>query len=296
MNKNLTVDFLSLIFSILLYTLSVIGVLYMSYRSSQALPDIKYTKDENAFMDVYMIDIDDSPTPISPKETADEVSTEVVKETKPAEEEKVKTTNKQTNLQEETIPPPPKTESKEEAKETPKEEPKPEPAPQEKPEPKPEKKEDPKPLSDLFSDVDTKKLDEVAKKEENAIQSSKKSDNETKGTTKKATSSQKTQTKGEVARGKSQRTGIYNKFIGEIDSTLTNIWSSYRAMPNQDATVEITINTSGKLSYKILELSYNTEFNQKLRDFLARVERMQFPVPPDGTPYTHKYKMKDLIR
>jgi len=272
----------------------------MAYHGSQTLPDIKYTKDKDAYMDVYMIDVDDFPTPISPKETSDVVSPTATTDSKEAEEAKVKTTNKQTTTQK-AAPPKPKEEPKEEVKEVVKEPlieevPK-EPVKEEKKEEKQvTKKEEPKLLSDLFSDINTTKLNEAAKKEETAIQSRAKSDKETKGTTKTATSSQNVGTKGDVARGKSQRTGVYNEFIGEIESTLTNIWSSYRAMPNQDATIELTIDRNGRVSYKILELSYNTEFNQKLRDFLARIERMQFPTPPGGQPYTHKYKMKDLIR
>lgn len=289
MNRNITLDYLSLVFSIFLYIFFIVVILYIAYSSeTKSLPDIKYTKDKDAFMDVYMLDIDDFPTPVAPKETADKIDTKSVEKLKPDEEESTKTTNKPTKPQE--SKPTPKVEEKKPELDT-------EAISEEKPkevEKKP--KEDSKSLSDLFNDVDANKINETAKKEETAVQSRKKSDKETKSAEKKATSSQKADAKGDTARGKSQRTGVYDKFMGEIESILTNVWSTYRAMPNQDATVEITINPNGKLSYNIIELSYDTAFNQKLRDFLSRVERMNFPIPPDGKSYTHRYTMKDLIQ
>ncbi|CZE50252.1 TonB C-terminal domain-containing protein [Campylobacter geochelonis] len=280
----------SLLVAIIIYIFAISALLYTATKSE--LASVKYTKDKDAYMDIYLQDIDDSPTPIAPQKADIQEKNIDKKAEKPDEEEKLKTTNKKV---EEAPKKTEKAKSEDKAKEekttlsplaqkqvdenkTSKKEPE-----------KVVKKEDS--LSDLFASIDQ----DAIKKNEEAVQSRKKSDKVTTGATKKNTSTQNATTKGDEARGKSQRTGVYNKFIGEVDSTLTNIWSTYRALPNQDATVEITIDKNGKLSYTITQLSFSTEFNQKFRDFLSRVERIQFPSPPDGKPYIHRYKMKDLI-
>ncbi|MDU7069883.1 TonB C-terminal domain-containing protein [Campylobacter ureolyticus] len=270
MKKDKTINFLSFIFSTLIYILIILSILFFAYNSkTKYFEDQKYTKDKDAFMDIMIMDIDDSLAPVSKDSKELEDEKEEIIEKKPNlqdEDESLKTTNK-------------KVPSKEEKKETPK--------PVEKP-----KNEE---LSDLFKDINKTKLEENIKQED-LVQSRKKSDKTTKTTQKSSSKSNTSNIKGEKAKGKSQRTGVYNKFIGEVQSILTNVWSTYRALPNQDATVEITIDKNGRLSYEIIELSYSTEFNQKFRDYLNRLENIQFPAPPDGEIYKHKYKMKDLIR
>ncbi|WP_050334193.1 TonB C-terminal domain-containing protein [Campylobacter ureolyticus] len=270
MKKDKTINFLSFIFSTLIYILIVLSILFFAYNSkTKYFEDQKYTKDKDAFMDITVVDIDDSLAPVSKDSQELEDEKEEIIEKKPNlqdEDESLKTTNKK-------VPP------KEEKKET----------------PKPVEKLKNEELSDLFKDINKTKLEENIKQED-LVQSRKKSEKTTKTTQKSSSKSNKSNIKGEKTKSKSQRTGVYNKFIGEVQSILTNVWSTYRALPNQDATVEITINKYGKLSYEIIELSYSTEFNQKFRDYLNRLENIQFPTPPDDEIYKHKYKMKDLIR
>ncbi|PSM51595.1 Tol-Pal system subunit TolA [Campylobacter blaseri] len=273
-SKYSFLNLISLITSIGIYLGAVSLILFFSYSSKILENSIKYTKDKDAYMDIYVMDIDDSLNALATANEASKTEEKLQKSNDSIEEESIKTTHKKVseviekseNKKQETIEAPKKIEEK------PKEN-----------------------LLDLFNSADKKKLEEARKKEEEKIQSRKKSDKKTNLKDRNISSKQVAKTKGDKASGRSQRTGVYNKFIGEVDGMLTGIWSTYRAMPNQDALVEITINPNGRATYRILELSYSTEFNQKLRDFLSRVEAITFSKPPDGKAYTHKYKMKDLI-
>lgn len=265
----------SFLLSTSIYVACIVIILFFSYVNKNLDNAIKYTKDKDVYVDIYVMDIDDSLNILSTqKEVKETKEVEKVTKEKALEEETIKTTHKKVDDK-------PKEEKKEVV--------------EKKVETIAEKPKD-EPLSNLFEDIDKKKLEEEAKKEEDKIQSRKKSDKETKTIQTQSSSKQISKNKGDKSSGKSQNTGVYNKFKGEIESTLRNIWSTYRAMPNQDATVEITIDANGKATYNIIELSYNTEFNQKLRDFLSRIERITFSKPPDGQPYTHRYKMQDLLR
>ena len=139
----------------------------------------------------------------------------------------------------------------------------------------------------LFDDVDVK--------QEQTIASTKKSDKQTKTNAKQASSKQIANTKGEKSAGKSQRTGKYDKFRGGVEKILTNLWKTYHAQVGEDGTIEITIDKNGHASIEIIELGYSPEFNQKFRDFVAKLENVTFPIPPDNS-FTQKYKMQDIVQ
>ncbi|QKF65242.1 TonB C-terminal domain-containing protein [Campylobacter corcagiensis] len=279
-----TIDILSFIISLSIYIISLICVLYLSNKAFQNLENVRYTDDINATRDqVTIADIDDL-IPAAPEDALEKPSEIKAETEEEVEEEKLKTTHKKPD------------EASKPKQEQPKPEPKKEePAPnQDSTEPIKIAKEEPK-LLDLFSDINSTKINEAAKSEE-SVQSRKKSDNETKVAKEKSTSSQKSEKKSEKSSGKTMSTGVYNKFRGEVQNILTRVWTSYRAIPNQDATVKITISPNGKLSYEITQLAYDSAFNQKFRDFLSKLEGMNFPKPPNGQPFTHTYKMADLAK
>lgn len=287
-----TIDILSFIISLLIYLLSLISILYLSNEAVKNLDSVRYTDDINATRDqVTIADIDDL-IPAAPQEALEETSEIKTKTNEEVvEEEKLKTTHKKVDQ----IPPTSKPERPQEKPGPKKEEPS---INQDVVEPtkvaKEEQKPEPNPL-DLFADINSDKLDEAIKAED-AVQSRKKSDSQTKIAKEKSISSQKAEKKSEKSSGKTMSTGVYNKFRGEVQNILTRVWVSYRAIPNQDATVEITISPNGKLSYKIVQLAYDSAFNQKFRDFLSKVEGMDFPKPPNAQPFTHTYKMADLAK
>ena len=50
------------------------------------------------------------------------------------------------------------------------------------------------------------------------------------------------------------------------------------------------------MDYKIDELGRETEFNQKLRDFLDNLSTQSFPKSPDGAAHEIKTKMSDVMK
>ncbi|MDA3049668.1 TonB C-terminal domain-containing protein [Campylobacter sp. JMF_02 ED1] len=263
----------------------------------------KYTDDLGAIMDIAIpIDFDDSPIPTAPNiAEEDKEGDQHEQEEKPVEEETLKTTTEVT-----TPPPPPASKpepAKEEVKkEEPKPEPEPEPIPEKKPEepkPKEEAKKEPEPnLNDLFSDTtkDNKKLSESVSKND-AVQSSKKSDKQTQTKAKKQATSRNALVKSNVVTGKTQLTGEYDAYRGKINKILQRLWSKYATTVNDDSTVVVTFGGDGRISdYQIKRLGANTEFNQKLRDFLGNLEMQNFPKSPDGKPFIYEINLNDVVR
>ena len=240
------------------------------------------------------------------------------KQIKDVEEDKIKTT-----AQVVAPPPPSKTQESQKPKEEPKpepkkeepkaepkkEEPKPEPKVEDQPaektvekkeEAKPESKKEEKPsLSDLFSDTtkDNKKLEESAKASD-AVQSNKKSDKETAtSSAKDKAASKNAVVKSEKLGGRTQRTGEYNVYYGAIEKKLQVLWSRYVATTKDDATIKIIFGADGRVvDYKIIELGRETEFNQKLRDFLDNLSTQSFPKSPDGASHEIETKMSDVMK
>jgi len=247
----------------------------------------KYTDDKDAIMDVVMVDREVDQTIKAPKQAK-----EVVKETKPepkkeSEEDKQETTNKPVvpdePLPTPSLPTPPK--------EEPKPEPKPTPKPVEKPKPK-----EPN-IKDLFSDIDSTKLkkDDGIKKAENKVQSRKKSEASSSKAAKEASDIIKSlKIDQNPTAPKSQMTGTYDPLMGAITKQIQRRWQSYKADSANLAKVKVMIDQSGNFSYEILELSYNEEFNAKVRECLEKLTTEKFPFNPDKST-TFNLNLEDKI-
>lgn len=250
-------------------------------------PPKKYTDDKDAIMDVVMVDREVDQTIKAPKQAK-----EVVKETKPepkkeSEEDKQETTNKPVvpdePLPTPSLPTPPK--------EEPKPEPKPTPKPVEKPKPK-----EPN-IKDLFSDIDSTKLkkDDGIKKAENKVQSRKKSEASSSKAAKEASDIIKSlKIDQNPTAPKSQMTGTYDPLMGAITKQIQRRWQSYKADSANLAKVKVMIDQSGNFSYEILELSYNEEFNAKVRECLEKLTAEKFPFNPDKST-TFNLNLEDKI-
>jgi putative periplasmic protein len=311
-------NFKSFLIALFAYLLVIFVLLYQISKPQEKFK--KYTDNPNDYMDVtFDFEIDDK-LPSAP---------EIAKETKQGEfdnknvkdvpEDKIKTTaqvvpsppvqakpKEPEKPKEEPKPEPKKDEPKAEPK---KEEPKPEPKLEDKPsekvvekkeETKPEPKKEEKPsLSDLFSDTtkDNKKLEESAKASD-AVQSNKKSDKETAtSSAKDKAASKNAVVKSDKLGGRTQRTGEFNAYLGAIEKRLQVLWSRYVATTKDDATIIITFGADGRVvDYKIDELGRETEFNQKLRDFLDNLSTQSFPKSPDGAAHEIKTKMSDVMK
>lgn len=263
-------------------------------------PAKKYTDDKDAIMDIVMVDREVDQTIKAPKQKE-----EVVKETKPepkkeSEEDKQETTNKPVvpdePLPTPSLPTPPKEEPKpkpEQKPEIPKpsEEPKPEPKPVEKPKPK-----EPT-IKDLFSDIDPNKLkkDDGIKKVENKVQSRKKSEESSSKAAKEASDIIKSlKIDQNPTAPKSQMTGTYDPLKGAITKQIQRRWQSYKADSANIAKVKFMIDQSGNFSYEILELSYNEEFNAKVKECLEKLTREKFPFNPNKST-TFDLDLEDRI-
>ena len=310
-------NFKSFLIAVFTYLLVVFILLYQISRPQEKFK--KYTDNPNDYMDVtFDFEIDDK-LPSAPEIAKETKQGELDnKQIKDVEEDKIKTTAQVV------APPPP---SKTQEPQKPKEEPKPEPKKEEpkaepkKEEPKPEpkvedqpaektveKKEEAKPepkkeeklsLNDLFSDTtkDNKKLEESAKASD-AVQSNKKSDKETAtSSAKDKAASKNAVVKSEKLGGRTQRTGEYNVYYGAIEKKLQVLWSRYIATTKDDATIKIIFGADGRVvDYKIIELGRETEFNQKLRDFLDNLSTQSFPKSPDGAAHEIETKMSDVMK
>jgi len=309
-------NFKSFLIALFAYLLVIFVLLYQIAKPQEKFK--KYTDNPNDYMDVtFDFEIDDK-LPSAP---------EIAKETKQGEldnknvkdvpEDKIKTTAQ--------VVPPPPVQAKPKEPEKPKEEPKSEPKKdepkaepkKEEPEPKLEdkpsekvvekkeevksepKKEEKPSLSDLFSDTtkDNKKLEESAKASD-AVQSNKKSDKETAtSSAKDKAASKNAVVKSDKLGGRTQRTGEYNAYYGAIEKKLQVLWSRYVATAKDDARIKIVFSADGRVAdYTIIELGRETEFNQKLRDFLDNLSTQSFPKSPDGASHEIDTRMSDVMK
>ena len=183
--------------------------------------------------------------------------------------------------------------------EEPKEDVKPEPKPEPKPTPKPVEKPKPKEpnIKDLFSDIDSTKLkkDDGIKKAENKVQSRKKSEASSSKAAKEASDIIKSlKIDQNPTAPKSQMTGTYDPLMGAITKQIQRRWQSYKADSANLAKVKVMIDQSGNFSYEILELSYNEEFNAKVRECLEKLTAEKFPFNPDKST-TFNLNLEDKI-
>ncbi|MDO5046408.1 TonB C-terminal domain-containing protein, partial [Campylobacter sp.] len=233
----------------------------------------RYTDTKDAFMDVTIVEREPDIVIKAPEKKEEIIKSEEPEKKieEPKEKPKPDTTNKP--VEPETVP---------------------EPAPK----PKPAEKEEPN-LKDLFKDIDTSKLkeDKVAKKPEPKVQSRIKPEKkEVQKESKAASDVINSLQLDKVAKTpKSQRTGEFNPYIGEITRILETKWTAYKADSNDNAVVEITISPTGNFSYNIKQLSYNSEFNDKVREFLQKMTFEIFPPSIDGKPFTIPVKLEDKL-
>lgn len=77
--------------------------------------------------------------------------------------------------------------------------------------------------------------------------------------------------------------GKYDPFLGEVQEVLDGYWNqTIDTISGASAKVKVTIDAQGNFSYTIVNLSYNDEFNIKLRRFLELMKDVQFPRNKDN--------------
>ena len=259
------------VLSAFLYFCIIIGIfIKLTYFKEEPK---KYTDTKDAFMDIMIVEREPDVTVKAP-----EPKKEVVKEEKPQPIKKEEEVKKEEPKPDTTNKPP-----------------EPDPVP-----PKPEeKKVEELNLKKIFEDIDTSKLkeDKVAKKKEQPKEPSRKKPEKSQATSeqKKASDVIKNFTLDQVAKTPNpQMTGEYNEYIGQITRILASKWNQYKAGSNDKAVVLISIDQNGNFSYDIKSLSGNSEFNDKVRNFLQDMTFEKFPIPNDGI-FSHKFDLVDKL-
>ncbi|WP_172200898.1 TonB C-terminal domain-containing protein [Campylobacter sp. RM16188] len=260
------------ILSFVLYICMIVGIFVkLTYFEQEAK---RYTDTKDAFMDITIVEREPDIVVKAPEKKEEVIKSEEPekKVEQPKEESKPDTTNKPVE---------------------------PEVVPEAVPEPKPVEKEEPN-LKDLFKDIDTSKLkeDKVVKKKETPKDQSriKPEKKEAKKEAKAASDVINSLQLDKVAKTpKSQRTGEYNPYAGEISRILETKWTAYKADSNDNAKVEISIDVNGNFSYNIKQLSYNSEFNDKVREFLQKMTFEKFPPSQLGRPFVFETTLLDKI-
>lgn len=82
---------------------------------------------------------------------------------------------------------------------------------------------------------------------------------------------------------KSQRTGVYDKFLGAVTRIIEQRWRLYHPhQGNLKVVVKIFIDGNGNFGYTSVEKSYNTAFDEKVLDFLKDQSGKFIANPPKG--------------
>lgn len=146
----------------------------------------------------------------------------------------------------------------------------------EKEKPKEEKKEN---IQDVFKNI---KITKPVKKENKQETSSRQLfDSINKDITNKAPA---TQAKGE-----------FDEYKGKINRLIQEKWSLYRVGSANNAKVKVFIDRNGNVKYKITTLTYDADFNDKVRDFLMKLSEDTLPPPPDGVTFSINLTLTDEV-
>ena len=89
--------------------------------------------------------------------------------------------------------------------------------------------------------------------------------------------------------------GEYDPFIGKVQEILEENWQKTVDTENGNVSkVVIKVSDKGVFSYKIVSLSYNNEFNTKLKEFLHAMESEEFPKYDKGPLFEMQVEFKDI--
>lgn len=94
----------------------------------------------------------------------------------------------------------------------------------------------------------------------------------------------------------SQRTGIYDEFLGKVTRVITQRWKQYYPSGEIAVIVKIIIDSDGKFSYTSVEKSGNTLFDEKVVEFLESQKDKFIAYPPKGEPVHISMNLKDEVK
>ena len=89
--------------------------------------------------------------------------------------------------------------------------------------------------------------------------------------------------------------GEYDPFIGKVQEILEENWQKTIDTENGNvAKVVVKVSDKGRFSYKIVSLSYNNDFNTKVKEFLKAMESVDFPRYEKGPLFEMQVEFKDI--
>lgn len=94
----------------------------------------------------------------------------------------------------------------------------------------------------------------------------------------------------------SQRTGIYDEFLGKVTRVITQRWKQYYPSGQISVIVKIVIDSDGKFSYTSVEKSGNSLFDEKVVEFLESQKDKFIAYPPNGELVRISMNLKDEVK
>ncbi|ACZ11556.1 energy transducer TonB [Sulfurospirillum deleyianum] len=155
-------------------------------------------------------------------------------------------------------------------------------------------------LRGLFEDINTSKLKPEAKEQKkNQTQPTRIKPNKEETKEKSENVASKIANSLNFAEEKhlidSKKSGEYDPFIGKVQEILEENWQKTVDTENGNvAKVIIKVSNQGVFSYKIVSLSYNNDFNTKLKEFLKSMESEEFPKYDKGELFELPVEFKDM--
>ena len=93
-----------------------------------------------------------------------------------------------------------------------------------------------------------------------------------------------------------KRDGKFDPFNGKVQEILEENWQkTVDTESGNVAKVLIKVSDKGAFSYKIVSLSYNNDFNTKLKEFLKTMEGEEFPKYDKGPLFEMQVDFKDIM-
>ncbi|MBK1972504.1 TonB C-terminal domain-containing protein [Campylobacter sp. TTU-622] len=92
-----------------------------------------------------------------------------------------------------------------------------------------------------------------------------------------------------------QRTGIYDEFLGKITRIIEERWKLNKSQGNLSVRVKIFIDSNGKFGYTSVEKSNDIAFDKKVMDFLENLQGKFIAYPPKNQSINITMNLSDEL-
>ncbi|MCX2683329.1 TonB C-terminal domain-containing protein [Campylobacter sp. MIT 21-1685] len=94
----------------------------------------------------------------------------------------------------------------------------------------------------------------------------------------------------------SQKSGIYDEFLGRVTRVITERWKQYYPNDEIAVKVKIVIDSEGKFSYTSVEKSNNALYDAKVAEFLESQKGKFIAYPPKGQALNITMNLRDDLK